>query len=358
MSARSPSSARRGSEPSRGFARPRPGRGLARVAMAFCLFAAANGQNVAGESGTFVDVTPNVQTQLDGRFGTAPSHRSGHTMVRPPARPPRARLVVPQDASRGARSRRDVVRFGTRRNSFSSRVSRRVARAPALPFPPESAPFSFLTPSLSTATTLPRFILSILRQTRVDEDTAVVFGGLGTRGTVNDVWEFRVAGANWTLLHAGAGAVATSAEPSSDAASLANAAPSPRVGHCAVVLRGDLYVFGGYESTRGHTNDVWVFKRADGTWRPVSVADGSPFPSPRSGAGAVAPDPSGATFVIFGGDGKDDVWAFDVDTGVWTMRQGESVAVTSGGGRGALSASRARGAFLSAAMLFAFDAML
>jgi hypothetical protein len=193
----------------------------------------------------------------------------------------------------------------------------------------------------------------------VDEDTAVVFGGLGTRGTLNDVWEFRVAGANWTLLHAGAGAVATSADPSSDAASLANAAPSPRVGHCAVVLRGDLYVFGGYESTRGHTNDVWVFKRADGTWRPVSVADGSPFPSPRSGAGAVAPDPSGATFVIFGGDGKDDVWAFDVDTGVWTMRQGESVAVTSGGGRGALSASRARGAFLSAAaMLFAFDAML
>ena len=131
MSARSPSSARRGSEPSRGFARPRPGRGLARVAMAFCLFAAANGQNVAGESGTFVDVTPNVQTQLDGRFGTAPSHRSGHTMVRPPARPPRARLVVPQDASRGARfgpPQKDVVRFGTRRFS-SLRASLGASRA-------------------------------------------------------------------------------------------------------------------------------------------------------------------------------------------------------------------------------------
>lgn len=360
LSARSPSSARRGSEPSRGFARPRPGRGLARVAMAFCLFAAANGQNVASESGTFVDVTPNVQTQLDGRFGTAPSHRSGHTMVRPPARPP-AR------ASRRPARRESWCSFRTSAKGrcsfwhatvFVSRkcVSRRVARAPALPFRPESALFFFDT-SLSTATTLPRFISSVLRQTRVDEDTAVVFGGLGGRGTLNDVWEFRVAGANWTLLHAGAGAVATSAEPSSAAASLANAAPSPRVGHCAVVLRGDLYVFGGYDPTRGHTNDVWVFKRADGTWRPVSVADGSPFPSPRSGAGAVAPDPSGGTFVIFGGDGKDDVWAFDVDTGVWTMRQGESVAVTSGG-RGASSASRARGAFLSAAMLFAFDAML
>ena len=132
MSTRSPSSARRGSEPSRGFARPRPGRGLARVAMAFCLFAAANGQNVAGESGTFVDVTPNIQTQVDGRFGTAPSHRSGHTMVRPPADHPRARLVVPPAASRGSR-------FGppARRFSFSfwhERATTRVRvffRAPA-----------------------------------------------------------------------------------------------------------------------------------------------------------------------------------------------------------------------------------
>ena len=144
MSARSPSSARRGSEPSRGFARPRPGRGLARVAMAFCLFAAANGQNVAGESGTFVDVTPNVQTQLDGRFGTAPSHRSGHTMVRPPARPPRARLVVPQDASRGARFgpegatlfvlARDEIR-SLRASLGASRARRRCLSHPkALPF--------------------------------------------------------------------------------------------------------------------------------------------------------------------------------------------------------------------------------
>ena len=132
MSARSPSSARRGSEPSRGFARPRPGRGLARVAMAFCLFAAANGQNVAGESGTFVDVTPNVQTQLDGRFGTAPSHRSGHTLVRPPARPPARASRRPPAASRGARFGPEgatlfvLARDGFR---FSSRVSRRVARA-------------------------------------------------------------------------------------------------------------------------------------------------------------------------------------------------------------------------------------
>ena len=127
MSARSTSSARGGSGPSRGVAPPRPGRGLARVAMAFCLFAAANGQNVAGEGGTFVDVTPNVQTQLDGRFGTAPSHRSGHTMVRPPAEPRRAsrRPAVPPRAESWCsfRARASFLfRSGARISRLSSRT--------------------------------------------------------------------------------------------------------------------------------------------------------------------------------------------------------------------------------------------
>ena len=123
MSARSASSARGGSGPSRGVAPPRPGpRCLARVAMAFCLFAAANGQNVAGEGGTFVDVTPNVQTQLDGRFGTAPSHRSGHTMVRPPAEPRRAsrRPAVPPRAE-------SWCSFRARRFFFLRRADSRVS---------------------------------------------------------------------------------------------------------------------------------------------------------------------------------------------------------------------------------------
>jgi len=146
MSARSPSSARRGSEPSRGFARPRPGRGLARVAMAFCLFAAANGQNVAGESGTFVDVTPNVQTQLDGRFGTAPSHRSGHTMVRPPARPPARASRRPPAASRGARfGPEGATLFVLARDGFRSlRASLGASRARRLCLShPKALPFLF-----------------------------------------------------------------------------------------------------------------------------------------------------------------------------------------------------------------------
>ncbi len=354
MSARSNFLARRGSDPSRGVARPRPGRGLARVAMAFCLLAAANGQNAAGESGTFVDVTPNIQTQLAGRFGTAPSHRSGHTMVRPPAEPPpRAsrRPVVPPSRRVVVLVSGDEHRFVSvlrlkkkTDDSFFRSAARRDGVGPTFPDP------HALTRTLNETakprnreTAKPRGSLpaSPRCQTRVDEDTAVVFGGLGLDGELNDVWEFRVAGANWTRLHAGAGAVETSTEADAAAVATANAAPSPRVGHAAVVLRGDLYVFGGYDSSRGHTNDVWAFARADGVWRQLaSGAAPGAAPAPRSGASAMAPDPEGGTFVIFGGDGKDDVWAFDVDAEAWTMRQGESVAVTSGGGRARIGAAR------------------
>ena len=157
----------------------------------------------------------------------------------------------------------------------------------------------------------------------MDEDTAVVFGGLGLAGALSGVWEFRVAGANWTRLHAGAGTAGTTAEATIAAAAAASAAPSPRVGHAAVVLRGDLYVFGGYESSRGpHERRLGVCARE--RRRGAELAAGaSVAPAPRSGAGA-APDPEGGTFVIFGGDGKDDVWAFDVDAEAWTMRQGRA----------------------------------
>jgi hypothetical protein len=115
--------------------------------MAFCLFAAANGQNVAGESGTFVDVTPNVQTQLDGRFGTAPSHRSGHTMVRPPARPPARASRRPPAASRGARfGPEGATLFVLARDGFrfsKVRLSARRLCAPALPSHPKALPFLF-----------------------------------------------------------------------------------------------------------------------------------------------------------------------------------------------------------------------
>jgi N-acetylneuraminic acid mutarotase len=145
----------------------------------------------------------------------------------------------------------------------------------------------------------------------VDSDTAVLFGGLSPTGTQNDVWEYKMADKKWTRLHeGGAGPMDTAAY---------STVPSPRTGHVGVVLRGDLYVFGGYDPSRGDTNDVWKFTRAAGTWHRLEPAGGADVPASRSGHAAVAPDPGGSKFTVFGGNMRNDVWEFDVDTGAWTV---------------------------------------
>ena len=107
-------------------------------------------------------------------------------------------------------------------------------------------------------------------QTRVDSDTAVLFGGLSPTGTLNDVWEYKVAQKKWTRLHEG-GVGPLDTDPYSTV-------PSPRTGHAAVVLRGDLFIFGGYDPDRGDTNDVWKFTRATGVWSHVTLAAGADVP--------------------------------------------------------------------------------
>ena len=82
----------------------------------------------------------------------------------------------------------------------------------------------------------------------MDSDTAVLFGGLSPTGTLNDVWEYKVAQKKWTRLHEG-GVGPLDTDPYSTV-------PSPRTGHAAVVLRGDLFIFGGYDPDRGDTNDL------------------------------------------------------------------------------------------------------
>ena len=52
-------------------------------------WSAYDGDAVNGQNGTYVDVTPTVTEQVADRFGTQPSHRSGHTMVRAPPRDPK-----------------------------------------------------------------------------------------------------------------------------------------------------------------------------------------------------------------------------------------------------------------------------
>ena len=159
------------------------------VASMALLVTGGNGQTPAPDAsgGSFVDVSSNANAEVEGRFGTQPSQRSGQSL------------------------------------------------------------------------------------TLVDSDTAVLFGGLSPTGTQNDVWEYKMADKKWTRLHeGGVGPMDTAAY---------STVPSPRTGHVGVVLRGDLYVFGGYDPSRGDTNDVWKFTRAAGTWHRLEPAVGADVPA-------------------------------------------------------------------------------
>lgn len=71
--------------------RPRRARGtpVAPTLLVTLALSALMGVPVNGQNGTYVDVTPTVTEQVSDRFGTQPSHRSGHTMVRAPPRDPK-----------------------------------------------------------------------------------------------------------------------------------------------------------------------------------------------------------------------------------------------------------------------------
>jgi hypothetical protein len=159
-------------------------------------------------------------------------------------------------------------------------------------------------------------------------------------GTANDVWEYKVDTGNWTLLHDGS----TPADASSPAA------PPPRVGHAAAAVRGDLWVFGGYDPSRGDSNDLWRFDRAEGKWHEVEISEDGVAPAPRSGHSAFAPDPDGGVggMFVFGGNLRNDAWRFDVDAGAWEVVMTES-AHTSGAGEG--RGARGRAAVVAAAIV-------
>lgn len=86
---------------------------------------------------------------------------------------------------------------------------------------------------------------------------------------------------------------------------------------------------------------MWHFSRSAGTWRLVPPATATEaVPATRSGHSAVASDPAGSTFVVFGGNLRNDLWEYDTATGKWRQLMAQA----------AVSAARdvVRGATLAA----------
>ncbi len=124
-------------------------------------------------------------------------------------------------------------------------------------------------------------------------NSAVLFGGEGPQGFLNDTWSYTLA-SGWTPLH----------PPVS---------PSPRAGAAFAFdpATNQTILFGGF-GPHGALNDTWAF--ANGTWTRLDLTRA---PSPRSGALFVTGSPPG-DLVLFGGLGPggylNDTWSFQGST--------------------------------------------
>ena len=90
-------------------------------------------------------------------------------------------------------------------------------------------------------------------------------------------------------------------------------------------------MFGGYGGGVGDFDDLWVFNRAAGRWSAISPVGGT-RPPRRSGAATTTPHgEQGAACLVFGGNGMNDVWEFNIDTNAWSLVR-DNTATTSAGG--------------------------
>lgn len=130
----------------------------------------------------------------------------------------------------------------------------------------------------------------------------ILFGGMSSRGLLNDTWSFNGSSATWSNISA-----------------LAGAAPAPRESAAMAfdpdldsIYGGAAVLFGGWTAA-GPSNQTWELLRNHTTgypsWSRLTIAE----PSARFGAAATY-DPNSGNVVLFGGCGTTcplrDTWNF------------------------------------------------
>jgi len=105
--------------------------------------------------------------------------------------------------------------------------------------------------------------------------------------------------------------------------------PPPRSGAASVVVKGVLYMFGGYGGGTGRLDDFYSFSFIDNKWEEVKVLS-SVKPGCRENNGVVIGDSS--RVYLFGGyNGTawlNDLWVFDIDTQIWECIQESSDTIS------------------------------
>jgi len=117
----------------------------------------------------------------------------------------------------------------------------------------------------------------------------------------------------------------------------ATGGPSPRYYHAGVVVDRELVVFGGTPDFAGpFLNDTYAFNFDTNTWRMVAPG-GAGAPEARFGMRLYADEVGGRALMVAGHDftdlgNRNDVWAVDLASGVWTrLVQGDVLHGTAAG---------------------------
>ena len=137
----------------------------------------------------------------------------------------------------------------------------------------------------------------------------VMFGGQ-SRSLFSDVWAFDVARGSWSQL------------------ARDDAGPSRRYSHSAILEPGrDRMVISHGFTNSGRFDDTWAFDLANNTWRNLTPSGTKPL---RRCLHHAVYDAERSQMLLFGGCASGfgpcplgDLWAFDLNTNVWTERTGQ-----------------------------------
>ncbi|XP_051155421.1 host cell factor 2-like [Leptopilina boulardi] len=135
-------------------------------------------------------------------------------------------------------------------------------------------------------------------------DCLYVFGGeLGfSAGTETPLWCYTVKTNSWRKIRAQKGC----------------AVPRGRRGHSALVHRGQMLIYGGYQDLRGSSPELWAFHFETESWHLLSSSECGP--AARHKHSSVLHDDA---MYIYGGmtdlQERSDCWRWDVHTASWCM---------------------------------------
>ncbi|XP_034949658.1 tip elongation aberrant protein 1-like isoform X2 [Chelonus insularis] len=137
------------------------------------------------------------------------------------------------------------------------------------------------------------------------KDCLYVFGGeLGfSAGIETPLWIYTVKTNSWRKIRAQRGC----------------AVPRGRRGHTALVHRGQMLIYGGYQDLRGSSPELWAFHFETESWHLLSSGEGG-GPAPRHKHSAVLHCDA---MYIYGGmtdlQERNDCWKWDVKSSTWNI---------------------------------------